>query len=340
MAKPSRTELFGALYDVVAAHGRGAALLGDNKARAQTFFERSLIGSDFPAVYLEFPLSGEPCLDLLSLYNDVPRGAAFAADAGYGYQRTFDWFAETDATRPPRSALGIELDLSQGVADHAGIYLQQREATQLVRPFLETVGAQERAEAYANLAERMPRGWPAAYAGLFPARADSPLRLGGYLSEPSRQRCAGDPSFLGSRFDVMGFEAYDARMLDCCSRLMGLAPAVDFQFDLMPDGSLSRTFGLSLSFGRCRPGDAAACFSSGYGATVMKLFEEWGLADERWHLVADAVFARRVDYQREQEGIGRLAMSVLLNFAKVKFVDAIPQVAKFYLVMMAREMEA
>lgn len=340
MRKPSRTELFEALYDAVAAQGRGAALLGDSEADALAFFRRTLIGGDFPAVYLEFPLAGEPCLDLLSIYDRVPSGAAFASGAGFGYQQTFDWFAGTATDRELRTAIGIELDLSQGVADHAGIYLQQRGMTQLVRPFLQTVGAEGRADAYRGMAERMPRGWPAAYVGLFPARPGTPLRLGGYLSEPSRKRCAADPAFLGSRFDLMGFEAYDAGMLDCCSRLMGLAPAVDFQFDLMPDGSLSHTFGLSLSFGGCRPGDVAACFSQGHGAAVMGLLEQWGLADARWRLIPDTVFARSIDCQRADGSAVRLAASVLLNFAKVKFVDGSAQTAKFYLVMMVRELGA
>ena len=174
--------------------------------------------------------------------------------------------------------------------------------------------------------------------GLFPARPDTPLRLGGYLSGPSRQRCAADPAFLGSRFDLMGFSAYDGDMLARCAQLMGLVPAVDFQFDLLPQGSLGSTFGLSLSFGGCRPSDVGACFAEGYGAQLMRLLEAWGLVDERWRLIADTVSARGVSYEREDGSTGRLATSVRLNFAKVKFVGAVPRTAKFYLVLSVQDL--
>ena len=333
--KPTRLQLFDGLYATLEAGGRARALFGDSRQGARSSFGRCLIGDVFPAVYLEFPLAGEPALDLLAIYDRVPAGSRFASGSGYGYQGVFDWFSGVDGSCD--AAVGIELDLSRGVTGQAGVYLQQRHATQLVRPFLQAVGRPSRADAYLRMAERMPRGWPAAYVGLFPMREHTPLRLGGYLSEPSRRRCAEDPAFLGSRFDLMGFGAYDDEMLARCARLMGLVPAVDFQFDLDPNGRLMDTFGLSLSFGRVRPGEAASCFEGGYGAQVMEAFGAWGLVDGRWRLIPATTCARRIDYERPEGGMGSLVASVRLNYAKVKFVGSVAQTAKFYLVMMVSE---
>lgn len=331
----TRGELFDALYATASADGRGAALFGGGGAEARAFFDRVLWGDGFPDMYLEFPLKGEPALDLLAIYERLTEGSSFASGSGYGYQELFAWFSHVDA---PEASIGLELDLSQGMADQAGAYLQHRGDLGLARDFLGHVGAAERAAAYEAQARRMPHGWDAAYVGLFPARAGSPVRLGGYLSEPSRRRCSQDPAFLGSRFDLIGFEAYDQSMLERCALLMGMVPAVDFQFDLTAEGSLGPTFGLSLSFSRLAMREVEACFRDGYAAQVMGTLEGWGLADGRWRLIAGAPLARLVEYEDERGQERRTLVCVRLNYAKVKFVDAVPRTAKFYLVLAAKDL--
>ena len=332
--RPTSAELFDAIYAAMAAQGRGSELFGDAREAARLFAARSLISDMFPVWYFEFPLMGEPALDLLAIYERIPAGSRFAPGGGYGYQGAFDWFGKLDVAQ--RAAMGIELDLSQGVTDQAGIYFQQRGGLTLLRAFLDVVGQERRADGYLQMQRRMPRGWPPAYVGLFPTRVGSPMRLGGYLSEPSRRRCAEMPAFLASRFDAMGFAAYDGRMIEQCATLMGLSPAVDFQFDLAPDGTLTDVFGLSLSFGRCKPREVEACFACGYGAQVMETLQGWGLADERWRLIPQATFAKGLTYEGHDGHKGKLAVCVRLNYAKVKFAGGVPQVAKFYLAAMVR----
>ncbi len=335
-SKPSDAELFDGIYAAVTAQGRGAALFGDAREAARLFFARSSVPGAFPVLYLEFPLLGEPYLDLLSIYEHIPVGASFFPGGGYGYQAAFDWFSSLDAAR--KAAIGIELDLSQGVTEQAGLYFQQRKGLTLLREFLQTIGQQHRADAYLQMQERMPRGWPPSYVGLFPARVGTPMRLGGYLSKPTHRFCSSDAAILAAQFDEIGFKAYDDRMLEQCSSLMGLVPFVDFQFDLGVDGSLTSTFGLSLSFSHCRPREVGACFSQGYGAQMMELLGGWGLVDERWRLIPKMTFARGITYEDEEGRIGRLAIYVHLNYAKVKFVDGVAQLAKFYLTASVREL--
>ena len=100
------------------------------------------------------------------------------------------------------------------------------------------------------------------------------------------ERCASDPSHLGECFRRVGFSAFDDHMLGQCGEFMRLAPSVDFQFDIMPDGGLGNTFGLSLSFNGTMTGAAKACMESGYGARLMRVLQDWGLADDRWNLIA------------------------------------------------------
>lgn len=335
MQKPDQLTVFHALYSIAAKDGREEALFGNSINLAGPIYEKSLIGSDYPSAYLEFPLLGEPRFDLLTVHSHVDPGSTFAPGAGFGYQAMYDWFSTIGLENV---SVGIELDCGSGETERAGVYLQQRTHAELVAPFLESVGEGARAASYEAACARMPKGWPPSYIGLFPGRAGSPMRIGGYMSARTRRACANDPSELARAFDKIGFSVYDEPMLTRCAEFISKAPSVDFQFDIMEDGSLGSTFGLSLSFNETKPREAHACMESGYGASIMRTLQGWGLADERWKLIADAAFARHVSFEREDGTEGRLALCVLFNYAKVKFTNAKPQPAKFYLILRGDEL--
>ena len=338
MKKPTPMEAFDALYILAAGNGRGAALFGDSIELARPAYERTLIGDSYPTFYLEFPLLGNPCFDLLSVHGDLKPGSSFVPGAGFGYQGMIDWFAQAERD-PDEVSCGIEIDASSGETEKAGVYLQQRRQHELVAPFLESVGEGARAQSYLDVLARMPEGWPPAYVGLFPGRAGTPLRIGGYMRSEELARCEEDPRYLAERFDAIGFTAYDGPMLERCCEFMREVPAIDFQFDIMPDGSLSDVFGLSLSFNEAKPRQARECMEEGYGARLMELLESWGLADARWRLIADAVIARHVPVELEDGSEARFALIVRLNYAKVKFKACAPQPAKFYLTCKAGLLE-
>lgn len=325
------------MYTIAAGNGRGEALFGNSYELARPAYERTLIGDEYPRAYLEFPLLGEPCFDLLSLHARVGQGDRFAPGAGFGLQPMFDWFAGAcgDGGLP---SVGIELDTSVGETERAGVYLQQRPRHELVEPFLASVGEARRACDYLEVLGRMPEGWPPAYVGLFPGRSGTPMRIGGYMDQAELVRCANDPSHLGECFRRIGFTAFDDQMLGRCAEFMRLSPSVDFQFDIMPNGSLGSTFGLSLSFNDTMPREARECMESGYGERVMRVLQDWKLADERWRLIAGAAFARHVGYERDDGKAGRFALCIRFNYAKVKFVNCEPQPAKFYLTCVADQL--
>jgi hypothetical protein len=75
-------------------------------------------------------------------------------------------------------------------------------------------------------------------------------------------------------------------------------------------------------------------------APICRTLQEWGLADERWRLIAGAAFARHVPFDREDGSQGRFALCCMFNYTKVKFANAVAQPAKFYLRMSAGEVEA
>lgn len=337
--KPSQMMVFDALYSIAAGDGRGEALFGDSFGLARDAYERTLVGDGYPAAYIEFPLLGPPGFDLLSVHSSVQPGSRFASGAGFGYQAMIDWFSGL-CDENANASCGIELDTSVGETERAGVYLQYRKHPDLVAPFLNSIGEKARAESFLAVADRMPEGWPPAYVGLFPGRAGTPMRIGGYLGHTMQKACAEDPAFLAAQFDRIGFLAYDSEMLSQCSVFLSLAPSIDFQFDIMPDGTLSNVFGLSLSFNETMPRQARVCMENGYGAQICRTLQEWGLADERWKLIAGAAFGRHVPFVREDGSQGRFALCCLFNYAKVKFAGAVAQPAKFYLRMCAGEVQA
>ena len=339
VGKPSQMTVFDALYSIIADGGRGDALFGNSYDIARGAYERTLIGDGYPAAYIEFPLLGSPGFDLLSVHTNVLPGSRFAPGAGFGYQAMFDWFSGV-CDKNAVVSCGIELDTSVGETERAGVYLQYRKRSDLIAPFLDSIGEGARTENFLAVVDRMPEGWPPAYVGLFPGRAGTPLRVGGYLGNAMQEACANDPALLAAQFDQIGFSAYNDDMLSRCSVLLSLAPSVDFQFDIMPDGTLSDVFGLSLSFNDTKPGQARVCMESGYGARICRTLQEWGLADERWKLIAGAAFGRHVPFDREDGSQGRFALCCLFNYAKVKFAKAVAQPAKFYLRLSAGEVEA
>ena len=84
---------FDAVYHLAAKNGREEALFGNSIELARLVYETMLIGGGYPHAYVEFPLLGEPCFDLLSVHAEVGRGAVFEPGAGFGRQEIFDWSA-------------------------------------------------------------------------------------------------------------------------------------------------------------------------------------------------------------------------------------------------------
>ena len=338
MRKPGQMQAFGALYGIAADEGRGEALFGDSIELARPAYERTLIGGGYPTAYIEFPLLGEPCFDLLSGHDYVEPGARFAPGRGYGRQGMFDWFAGACASGGEMGC-GFAIDTSAGEIGRAGVYLQQRSRHELVEPFLESVGEAGRAQSYLDVLARMPKEWSPEYVGLFPGREGAPMRIGGYMGPDELARLADDPKRLGERFRQVGFTAFDAPMLKRCAELMGPVSSADFQFDIMPDGALGDTFGLSLSLNEAGPREVRECMESGYGAALMRTLQGWGLADDRWKLIAGAAFARCLAYERDDGTQGLFALWIKLNYAKVKFRACEPQPAKFYLTCTSGDVE-
>ena len=314
----------------LADDGREDALLGGNLARTRAALRPFIVGEEFPSCYLEFPLQGDAFLDVTVLYNKVTPGTHIDSPAAEGTDAMLDWFASVPLDHH-RICCGYEVDAHKNPLPKAAIHFQPRTNIELVRPFCEAVGEVERAELYLDLARRMPQGWPLSFFGMFRGRPNSPLRVCGYLDADQKDACASDPQQLAQTFEEIGFTAYDDRMLSRVSTLMDIAPdVVDFQFDIFPDGSIGSTFAIDIQFGIERPALVKKSFDQGPASHVVGQLEQWGAADERWHLAADATFARALPIELDDGSYRRYAFTLMPHWIKARWTDGALQPSKLY----------
>lgn len=330
MMELTHEQAFKVLLLQLADEGRADALIGDSLSRAREAVPPFLVGREFPSVYLEHPLSGEPFLDVTVLLRQLEPGTRIASPAAGEHGAMLDWYAGAHREHANVSC-GFEVDTSKVELPAAAIHFQPREHIELVRPFCEAAGEPEAASLYLDLAAQMPEGWPLSFFGMFRGRPGSPLRVCGYMDEAEKKACAADPQHLAEAFDKVGFAAYDGAMLAQASALLAAAPdGADFQLDVCPDGHLGPTFAIDVQFGIERPAAVRQSFDDGAGAAVMGLLEGWDAADGRWRLAAQSAFARALPVELEGGGVGRYAFTLMPQWAKARWTCGVLQPAKLY----------
>ena len=330
MKRPTHGIAYEVLCLQIADGGRGDVLLGGSASRARHAVQPFLVGDSFPSVYFEFPLIGDPFLDVTLLYNTLEPGARIASEAAAGTEAVIDWYAR-ECSAIDNVSFGFELDTKDPELPSAAIHFQPREHLDLVEPFCEAVGEPERARLYLDLAARMPERWPLSFFGMFRGRPGSPLRVCGYLGDDEKHACASDEGHVAEVFETVGFTAYDSAMVADIATLMALAPeTADFQFDVYPDGTIGDTFAIDVSFGIARPEVVHESFETGACGRVLGCFEEWGMADGRWKLAADVAFARALPAEDEDGSLKKFGFSLVPQWVKARWRAGVRQPSKLY----------
>ena len=330
MQMPSYADSFEVLCLQAADNGRKNVLFGDCVDRARVALRPFMVGKAFPSVYLEFPLMGEPFMDVTVLYGKLEPHTRIDSNTVLGMEPLLDWYAGLGEEYSD-VCFGFELDVKDPSLPKAAVHFEPRAHTELVEPFCRAIGEPDRAQLYMQQTNRMPEEWPLAFFGLFRGRPGSAMRVCGYLGNGERDACAADPARVARAFDEVGFAAYDDAMLEQVSTFLATVPgSVDFQFDVSSGGEVGGTFAIDAKFDCMQPADVVASFASGPGARLMQLFEAWGIADERWRLVADATFARALPVDLEDGSQGRCALTLMPQWVKVRWCDGILQPAKLY----------
>lgn len=330
MRVPTYTDTYLTLLLQAAGEGRGDALFGASLEHARTWVPPFLVGGRFPDVFLEHPLAGEPFLDVTVLLGKLLPGMRVASPAAGEHAAMLDYSARAQAEHPDVTC-GFELDTKEQELSEAAVHFQPREHTELVAPFCATIGEEERARLYLDQAARMPQGWPLSFFGMFRGRPHAPLRACGYLDPAEKKACGDDASRLAAAFDAMGFTAYDDAMLAQVSTLMATAPGlIDFQIDVQADGTLGSTFAIDVQFGIEQPSAVLSSFDQGPSADVMRLLENWSVADDRWRQAIGSAFARAIPVELDDGSRDRFALTLMPRWVKVRWTNAVLQPSKLY----------
>ena len=320
--------LYDIIYALAAREGREAALFGSGAPLARGAFARSLAGDYFPELWFELPLSGEPWFDFHALASreDLDAGAAFEPATSGGVPEVFQWFASQG---PGARQLALSWDIGSGdIAGPAVQMLKREDDEQMTCDFLAAAGRPDAAPAYRAFAGRLPRGWFACYAGVFPARSVPFLRVECIPKSGQQRAYAEDPALLGAHLRQAGLTEPGGTIVDRCQLLADTPFQLEFQFDVTPEGSAGPTFAASVRFAQPSGTETSESFDpDGAAGKLMRQAEAWGLADGRWRLLSETAFAKRV----EAAGESRL-IYCYPAFLKLRWRAGEPLDAKAYLI--------
>lgn len=291
-----RKLLYDLIYALAAKDGREAALFGDCATRAREAFARSLAGTQFPELWFELPLSGEPWFDLhaLASHEGLDADAGFDPATCGGAPEAFAWFARQDQGA---RQLALSWDVSSGDLENPAVQLlRSRADTQLTCDFLTAAGRADAVSAYRAFEGRLPEGWFACYTGVFPRRTVPFLRVECIPSPQLQRAYADDPALLEAHLRQVGFVDFGDTLLERCVAIAKMPFRIEFQFDVTPEGAAGPTFSVSARFaappGR---GDWKAFDADGAAGELMRQAEEWGLVDERWRLLTGTMISKRLN---------------------------------------------
>lgn len=319
--------IYDALYLLAAADGREDALFGDCQPLAREAFSRSLIGDEFPIIWFEVPLAGAPRFDLhlAASRSALVPGAEFAPGAGGGYEGLFRWYAEEE---PGGAGLAFAYDVSEGRIDAPAVHVNVNGAPlSSMDRFFDLSAGGDAAERYRAFKTRLPRGWRVWYAGFHPGRPSTPVRVDCFVDDRLKAAYASAPSLFEAHLRECGFTAASAALRNLAGLVTASPFALELQFDVLPDGSVGPTIGVSAGFGTIPTSELRTLFAEGGGAaTLIAQIERRGLADARWRLISHASFAKLVE-----TGDGPLVLLCTPTFVKLRMRDGKPLDAKAYL---------
>ena len=324
--------LYDTLYALASRDECEEDLFGNCAPLAHEAFSRCVMGDEFPLIWFEVPLGGEPRFDLHVAYSrkTLREGLEFAPAVSAGYEPIFRWYAQEEKGG---NGLAFAFDVSEGRIDAPAIHVNVNNAPLAdIGRFFELAADDAAPDAFRGFAERLPQDWRVWYAGVHPGRPGSHLRVDCFVDGARKQAYALDPTLLERNLQSCGFTAVSPTLLELAQLILDAPFGLELQFDVQRDGSVGSTMGLSASFSAGTAGRAGALFEDGGpAAAFMEHIKGLGLADDRWRLIPKASFAKLVNVDGAP-----LALVCAPTFVKLRVRNGLPLDAKLYLQATAR----
>ena len=325
--------IFDMLYEGAWHLMGGREVLGDTGLSMRRAYEACLLEGTAPLFWLEMPLLGQPHSDLHVSYDfrEVGAGMRFAAGSGFGYQGLFDWFSEHGR---PGTGVDYTLDLDEGGVGAVGAYVSFHDASAVdFEGFCASVGRSDDARRCRRLAESFPPGWRVWYASPFPGRKGNPVRAAGLVGDELRRAFARDAALVREHFARIGLAPLPDELCLRVSALASLPLDLELRVGMDERGSMCDRFDVSfyLSQRHLYAADRARVFGEGgAGSEALGWFEEWGIADSRWHDVASGAYTKATPFTRDDGTTCRLALICSPTCFMMPWQDGRPLAAKAY----------
>lgn len=332
-------EIFDALFDR-AAGGKGAGQLFGPLASKEnrTALHEKLCGRHFSQLYFELPLDGKAGFDLHVIQDGdgLREGVPFDDEIYGGHGRLFSWFGAEDRGK---DGLDVVHDLRAGLDTPPMVYLKTSgNSSEFIEEFFHQVGAADAAERFREKRALLPEGWSVWYTGVHTGRRGRPLRIGSILTDNLKKRYAKNIDAFEEALAAVGFPVPLSHPMRFKLRELFAFPfPIDIQIDIMEDGSVGDTLGISFTTGSIGRDALAASFGRGAALDTMRSFEEWGVADDRWKHIPDATFQVSAMLRSHEGDKQRFILSGHIGFLKVRFCGTGPFAydAKAYLNLQA-----
>ena len=142
MMIPSNELTCRTLFYHAASDGRAQALFGPYWEKTCDAVLPYTQGVAFPNLYLEFPLKGDPFLDVTALIHTVEPGGPSCPEAVAGFAPVYNWVTKLhEADR--RICFGFELDAATAASGPAAVHFQHYEKLHLAEEFCKRMGDRE-----------------------------------------------------------------------------------------------------------------------------------------------------------------------------------------------------
>ena len=286
--------LYETLYRL-ASKDVGCDLFGANAPLAQEAFRRASAGASMPIVWFEVPLSGLPRFDLHVAHGnaDLHGHAPFAPDAMDGHGELLNWYASE-----PRAGGGLALayDVGDGRIGAPAVHANVKAATAFdAEGFFAHVGRPEAAALYRGFEKQLPQGWRIWYFGVHPGRPGAPVRVDCFVDDSLKRTYAAEPAMFKEDLRKAGF-AVEGSAAQCVGAEVAASPfSMELQFDILSDGALGQTVGVSAQFPLAIASTARLLWEpAGDAAQLMEFAVDAHVADTRWLRIRDAMFSTAV----------------------------------------------
>ncbi len=314
--------LYETLYSLASKDAK-RDLFGTNAPLAQEAFRRASAGVSMPIVWFEVPLSGQPRFDLHVAHGnaDLHEHAPFAPDAMDGHGELLNWYASE-----PREGGGLALayDVGDGRIDAPAVHVNVNAAKAFdIEGFFFHVGRMDAMALYHGFAKRLPQGWHIWYFGVHPGRPGAPVRVDCFVDEALKRVYAAEPARLEEDLQKAGF-AIEGSTVRCVGAEVAASPfGMELQFDILSDGSIGRTMGVSAQLPFVAASEARLLWElAGEATQLMEFAASSRIADARWHRVRDTIFSKVIQNGSIVQAFYCIPVFVKLRVRANKLLDA------------------